>query len=266
MQGSFQSGNENGNGIKKKIIIKKKPSQTNMKDVAASSLSFRLIDFNIYDKNVEASTIEEQGLAPSFYQNKKMVIQIFGINESGETCALFVEDMNPFFYVLVPDTWNEYTKKNFVTSITKQLRLSEDAIIKDKCAIVKRKKLYGFDGGKQHNFIVLYFKNLAMMNKVKNLWYVSSENTFDLNPEGYNYNGTSLKIYESNIPPLLRFFHMNEISPSGWIEFSKCSATEIATSQKTTSCMYEFIIGMQDIRPQPTKEVPVPYKICSFER
>jgi DNA polymerase elongation subunit (family B) len=265
MQGSFQSGNENGNGIKKKIIIKKKPSQTNMKDVAASSLSFRLIDFNIYDKNVEASTIEEQGLAPSFYQNKKMVIQIFGINESGETCALFVEDMNPFFYVLVPDTWNEYTKKNFVTSITKQLRLSEDAIIKDKCAIVKRKKLYGFDGGKQHNFIVLYFKNLAMMNKVKNLWYVSSENTFDLNPEGYNYNGTSLKIYESNIPPLLRFFHMNEISPSGWIEFSKCSATEIATSQKTTSCMYEFIIGMQDIRPQPTKEVPVPYKICSFD-
>ena len=265
MQGQppFQSGNEHVN--KKKIIIKKKPSsQANMKDVA-SSLSFRLIDFNIYDKVVEASTIEEQGLTPSFYQNKKMVIQIFGINESGETCSLFVEDMNPFFYVLVPDTWNEYTKKNFVSSITKQLRLSEDAIIKDKCAIVKRKKLYGFDGGKQHNFIVLYFKNLAMMNKVKNLWYISSENTFDLNPEGYNYNGTSLKIYESNIPPLLRFFHMNEISPSGWIEFSKCSAIEMNASQKTTTCMYEFIIGMQDIRPQPSKEVPVPYKICSFD-
>ena len=29
--------------------------------------------------------------------------------------------------------------------------------------------------------------------------------------------------------------------------------------------MYEFIIGMQDIKPQPTKEVPVPYKICSFD-
>ena len=266
MQDHLQSsGNEDGNNSKKKIIIKKKSSQTNMKDVA-SSLSFRLIDFNIYDKNVEESTTNADVMAMTqFYQNKKMVIQIFGINESGETCSLFVEDMNPFFYILVPDTWNEYTKKNFVTSITKQLRLSEDAIIKDKCAIVKRKKLYGFDGGKEHNFIVLYFKNLAMMNKVKNLWYVSSENTFDLNPEGYNYNGTSLKIYESNIPPLLRFFHMNEISPSGWIEFSKCSATEISASQKTTSCMYEFIIAMQDIRPQPTKETPVPYKICSFD-
>jgi DNA polymerase elongation subunit (family B) len=243
------------------------------------SLSFRLIDFNIYDKNVDAQApaqaptqapAQAPTQAPASYyqgnQNKKMVIQIFGINELGETCALFVEDMNPFFYVLVPDAWNEYTKKNFVNAMIRQLRLGEDAIVKDKCAIVKRKKLYGFDGGKQHNFVVLYFKNLAIMNKVKNLWYVvSSENAFDLNPDGYNYNGTSLKIYESNIPPLLRFFHLNEISPSGWIEFSKCSAIEIDASRKTTSCMHEYVIGMKDIRPQPTKEVPVPYKICSFD-
>ena len=255
---------------RRKIIIKKNPlkaaaAAAAAEQVQASSLSFRLIDFSIYDQHVDTQATGEEQHHFQSRQNKKMVIQIFGINESGETCALFVEDMNPFFYVLVPDTWNEYTKKNFVNAIIRQLRLNEDAIVKDKCAIVKRKKLYGFDGGKQHNFVVLYFKNLAMMNKVKNLWYVSSENAFDLNPDGYNYNGTSLKIYESNIPPLLRFFHMNEISPSGWIEFSKCSATEIDASQKTTSCMHEYVIGMKDIKPQPTKEVPVPYKICSFD-
>ena len=259
---SIRNGNSNG---KRKIVIKKRRDLEPEPDT--SSLSFRLIDFNIYDKNVEIS-IEEQHATATCYQgnqNKKMVIQIFGINEIGETCALFVEDMNPFFYVLVPDTWNEYTKKNFINAIIRQLHLNEGAIVKEKCAIVKKKKLYGFDGGKQHNFIVLYFKNLAMMNKVKNLWYVSSENAFDLNPDGYNYNGTSLKIYESNIPPLLRFFHLNEISPSGWVEFSKCSAVEIDAAQKTTSCAYEYIIGMQDIKPQPTKEVPVPYKVCSFD-
>ena len=249
---------------RKKIIIKKKPLKA-VAEQAPPSLSFRLIDFSIYDQNVEAQATGDEQHQFQARQNKKMVIQIFGINETGETCALFVEDMNPFFYVLVPDTWNEYTKKNFVNAIIRQLHLNEDAIVKDKCAIVKRKKLYGFDGGKQHNFIVLYFKNLAMMNKVKNLWYVSSENAFDLNPDGYNYNGTSLKIYESNIPPLLRFFHLNEISPSGWVEFSKSSATEIDAAQKTTSCAYEYIIGMQDIKPQPTKEVPVPYKVCSFD-
>ena len=265
-QESLRPGNDNDGKGKRKIIIKKK----SIGNASSSSLSFRLIDFNIYDQNVEAQQAQAGGdeQVHHYYQghqNKKMVIQMFGINETGQTCAIFVEDMNPFFYILVPDSWNEYTKKNFIDSVKRQLRLGEDAIVKDKCAIVKRKKLYGFDGGKQHNFVVLYFKNLAIMNKVKNLWYVSSENSFDLNPDGYNYNGTSLKIYESNIPPLLRFFHMNEISPSGWVEFSKCSATEVDASRKTTSCIYEFIIGMQDIRPQPTKEVPVPYKICSFD-
>ena len=197
MQEPLQPGNDNGKG-KRKIIIKKK----SIENASTSSLSFRLIDFNIYDKNIEVSADSGEEEQTSLYhgiKNKKMVIQIFGINETGQTCALFVEDMNPFFYILVPDTWNEYTKKNFIGSITRQLHLSEDAIVKEKCAIVKRKKLYGFDGGKQHNFVVLYFKNLAIMNKVKNLWYVSSENTFDLNPDGYNYNGTLLKIYESNI-------------------------------------------------------------------
>ena len=268
---------------KRKIIIKKKDSTAG---VEATSLSFRLIDFNIYDvkdapkmtTTATASSVDDQGnqgghqqqcengfSSGSSYYNKTMVIQIFGINETGQTCALFVEDMQPFFYVLVPDNWNEYTKKNFVNHLVKQLRFSDGMIMKERCALIKRKKLYGFDGGKQHNFILLYFKNLAVMNKVKNLWYVSSENTFDLNPDGYNYNGTSLKIYESNIPPLLRFFHMNEISPSGWIEFTKSSATEVEISKKTTSCMFEYVISMQDIRSQPIKETPVPYKICSFD-
>ena len=142
---SVTSNRIGGNG-KKKIIIKKKRDLEVETEAVVPSLSFRLIDFNIYDKNVEVSTEEQHATATvtaTYYQgnqNKKMVIQIFGINELGETCALFVEDMNPFFYVLVPDTWNEYTKKNFVNAIIRQLRLSDDAIVKEKCAIVKKKK------------------------------------------------------------------------------------------------------------------------------
>jgi DNA polymerase elongation subunit (family B) len=195
---------------------------------------------------------------------------MFGLNEMGESCAIFVEDMNPFFYVLVPSDWGERTKNEFVTEIIKKLRFSEGLIIKQKCALVKRKKLYGFDGGKMHNFVVLSFKNLAIMNKVKNLWYISCPETssYDLNPEGFNYNGTCLRIYESNIPPLLRFFHMNEISPSGWVEFSKESASVTKISEeeyKITTCMHEYVISMQDIHAQPDKETRVPYKICSFD-
>ena len=115
--------------VKRKIIIKKKDSTRGTgAGLEASTLSFRLLDFNIFDVKeeaaVKAASVDEQGhqgqqqqsyetgfSSGSSYYNKKMVIQIFGINETGQTCALFVEDMQPFFYVLVPDNWNEYTKK-----------------------------------------------------------------------------------------------------------------------------------------------------------
>jgi len=243
---------------KKKIVIKPKPKQQQQtKEVDDDKVSIRLLDFNIYD---DITTRTGGG--------KKMVIQMFGLNEMGESCAIFVEDMNPFFYVLIPsDCWTECTKNEFITEVTKKLGLSHGSIIKEKCALVKRKKLYGFDGGKMHKFLVLYFKNLTIMNRVKNLWYISCPETssYDLNPEGFNYNGTSLRIYESNIPPLLRFFHMNEISPSGWVEFSNQSDTKISEENKITTCVHEFVISMQDIRAQPTKETRVPYKICSFD-
>ena len=261
---------------KKKIIIKRKPGQQQQPSKEPDNVSIRLLDFNIYDGNVTESaandsTSEQQQHEHYQYSNsykKSMIIQMFGINEQGETCAIFVEDMNPFFYVMVPLDWTERTKKLFVVDITKKLGFAEGLIIKEKCALVKRKKLYGFDGGKMHNFVVLYFKNLAIMNRVKNLWYISCPETssYDLNLEGFNYNGTCLRIYESNIPPLLRFFHINEISPSGWVEFLKENATKILEEEKkSTTCTHEFVISMQDIRAQPAKETRVPYKICSFD-
>jgi DNA polymerase elongation subunit (family B) len=265
---------------KKKIIIKRKPGQQQQpsKD---NNVSIRLLDFNIYDAN----TIEDQKFLKELggktnlgeeleycfntaRRNIRMVIQMFGLNEKGESCALFVEDMNPFFYVLVPSDWTERTKNKFIIDIIKTLGYAEGSIVKEKCALVKRKKLYGFDGGKMHNFVVLYFKNMAIMNRVKNWWYIScpETNSYDLNPEGFDYNGTCLRIYESNIPPLLRFFHINEISPSGWVEFSKENATKISGEEnKTTTCTHEYVISMQDIRAQPNKETRVPYKICSFD-
>ena len=251
---------------RKKIIIKRKPGQQLSKE--ADNVSIRLLDFNIYDANATESAANDSNEQHSNSYKKKMVIQIFGLNEQGETCAIFVEDMSPFFYVMVPLDWTERTKKLFVTDITKKLGFAEGLIIKEKCALVKKKKLYGFDGGKMHNFVVLYFKNLAIMNRVKNLWYISCPETssYDLNPEGFNYNGTCLRIYESNIPPLLRFFHINEISPSGWVEFLKENATKILEEEKkTTTCTHEFVISMQDIRAKPAKETRVPYKICSFD-
>jgi len=222
---------------------------------------FRLYDFNVYNKKVEAkeeSGSDDDSGAKSDISN--FVIQMFGINEKGESCSILAENFKPFFYVKVDDRWTQHTKSTFLQHITKKLGKYYENSISD-CKIIKRKKLYGFDGGKEHKFIMFQFTNLQAFNKAKNLWYNADRKLLE---SGLIYADTPTYLYEANIPPLLRFFHIKEISPSGWVALPKKKTVEVKTG-KTTTCKYEFTIDYKNILPLNEKETPVPYKICSFD-
>jgi len=261
-------------------------------------MSFRLIDFNVYDcipdtnthssaSENDSSSVASSGSggggggsnhahARTNIDANEFRIQMFGINEQGETCSIFVDDYHPFFYVKVADHWTNATKSAFIRDIKKNLksRYYENSILTEKCEIVEKRKLYGFDGGKNHKFILLVFKNTTVMNRVKNLWYCDIFTPRDgktriLKPDGYIFEDAKTKtktntyIYEANIPPILRFFHIQKISPSGWVTFSTKKTRLI--EKFTTTCQYEYRLSFEDIIPQNEKETVVPYKICSFD-
>jgi DNA polymerase elongation subunit (family B) len=235
----------------------------------------RLLDFNIYDEFVEKEASSggenssdngsENGneYKQKFKQDmKRFVIQMFGINEKGETFSLFVKDYKPFFYVKVGEDWTLGHKDEFLNHVkTKVGKYYENSIC--ECKIIKRKKLYGFDGGKEHKFVLFKFNNTIVMNKVKNLFYENGKYGRRLIEDGYKFQNTSTYLYEANIPPLLRYFHIREISPSGWV----CIPLKKAKRpiNKKTTCKYEFEIDHASIIPLNNKESIVPYKICSFD-
>ena len=88
-----------------------------------------------------------------------------------------------------------------------------------------------------------------------------------LKSSGLEYEGHQLTLYESNIPPLLRFFHIRDVSPSGWIQIPRRGATveRVNGLLKRTTCKYEFNISKKNIKSLRDKETNVPYKICSFD-
>ena len=230
---------------------------------------FRITDFNVYNEkqvSEDGSDYEDLEQVGNVYKDSStFLIQIFGLDEKGKTYSAIVENFKPFFYVMVNDTWNLTTKDRFIQNIKQKIgKYYEDCIT--NCIIVKRKKLYGFDGGKEHKFIKIEFENMGAFNKTKNLWYTDYSPTGrKLLKNGYVFNNTNVMLYEANIPPLLRFLHIRDISPSGWVALPNKKTIVIDEFSKKTSCDFEFMIDSKNIIGLNNKETRVPYKICSFD-
>jgi DNA polymerase elongation subunit (family B) len=222
--------------------------------------SFRLLDVITFDHTEDNES--ESGGSESSNDNIAFYIQMFGLNEKGETCSLIITDFNPFFYVKVGNKWNISEAESLLLYIKKKVGKNiADSIM--SIQLVDHNKLYGFNGGNKSRFVKLTFTNMNAFNKTKNLWYQYDNETNQRQSKSFIYNQISLELYESNIPPLLRFFHIQNISPSGWvvINTSKC----IKPAIKNTTCTYEYISSIKNVKPAPEKETRVPYKICSYD-
>jgi DNA polymerase elongation subunit (family B) len=206
--------------------------------------SFRLFDFHSFDEKTDEYT--------------RFMIQMFGINEVGETCSIVVDDFKPFFYVSVPKQWREDDANIFLQFLKKKVKNKGILHIE----LMKYNKLYGFTAGGKEQFVCITFDNLEIKNRVANLWYTYDDNN-NKKKIKFEFYGNVLEIYESSIPPILRYFHIQNISPSGWIN-AKTSKMFSPPIKKTT-CKYEYVSSKTNIVALPEKETLVPYKICSFD-
>jgi DNA polymerase elongation subunit (family B) len=225
---------------------------------------FKLYDFNVYDGFSKQTNFDKSNFDP-YKDNKKFIIQMFGINSSGQAGSILVEDFNPFFYIKVGDNWTDSTRSEFIGHIKKKMgNYYEDSI--EESELIKKQKLYGFDDHKLHNFVRISFTNNGAFNKAKKMFYKDTfENGYfnrELIKDGYIYQNTNCYLYEGNIPPLLKLFHLQEISPSGWVLLPSNKVKTV--NKKTTHCAYEYIISHKHIKKADKDDI-VKYNICSFD-
>lgn len=193
-------------------------------------------------------------------------IQLFGITRVGEPVAISITDYNPCFFVEIPQN---FSKPLFLEHLKGRLSgFYKDSIV--DCGVCKRRRLRGFDAQCQRKFLFLKFQNMGCFRQIKNLWYteiLTKKSKFNpdgrrwvLNPNGYVFKGSALKLYESNVPPLLRFFHITGVHPSGWVSVRRPTYPDAPS----TTCAHEFEVSFRDIWAID-KEAPAPLKICSFD-
>ena len=91
--------------------------------------TFRIFDFNVYNKDKSTSdddmeSSDDDNTTNATYTSPTgFMIQIFGVNETGKTCSILVEDFKPFFYVMVNDSWSIQVKDAFLADIKSKILL-----------------------------------------------------------------------------------------------------------------------------------------------
>ena len=110
---------------------------------------FKLFDFYVYNKYIKGDPDQD---------NNVFTIQMFGINELGETASITVNNFKPFLYILVDDTWEPSDVPEFIGSIKAIIGEKYDnSIIKYR--LEKKHKLYGFDNKRTYPFVYIEVEN-----------------------------------------------------------------------------------------------------------
>ena len=79
--------------------------------------TFRIFDFNVYSETIDSSDDEQN----TYKDSSNFLIQLFGLNKAGETCSIIAENYNPFFYVMVNDSWTITMKDGFIAHIKEKI-------------------------------------------------------------------------------------------------------------------------------------------------
>ncbi len=203
--------------------------------------------------------------------SENYVIYIYGTTENNITVCTKVINFKPFFYVKPPAKWNDLDDRSFKAKVKEfQMRLLNESyeskfkggktfrkkIISEdqqqhfhKIEIVSKKDFWGFTNNQDFRFMKIVVNSLSMYNNLK--YFFQSDGVIK---EGF-------KLYESNIDPFLRFIHMKEIKPCGWI---KVSNYEFKDDIPDTICGYNITADWNNIEAMDINKI-APLIIASFD-
>ena len=243
-------------------------------------LTFQCKDILSRDVFVQDET-EEYGEGDRDRENSKQFqILLFGSDAAGNSICLQVDNFKPFFYVRIPSILAQTpsAKHCFLHWVLRNITSTEIELVEET-----HKTLFDFTNGTLCTFYKLIAPSQAVWRDLKNLFLTKSSSepipyetkhlfgkqSLDValckeDVESISEDGSTLalKIYEANIDPVLRFFHIQNVSPAGWIAVDPGNWTySDAHDAKTT---LSAVADCSDIRPGVDNGM-APYLVASWD-
>jgi DNA polymerase delta subunit 1 len=156
------------------------------------------------------------------------LISIFGKTEDGKSVCVTTA-FTPYFFIKLP------------TGIDSQKIQRIYNILSDKCkdslvaySLMKSKDVWGFQNNEEFAFMKINFKDLQARRLVDSFL----RKPLDRTPELFELFGVrNVKVYESNLDPVLRLMHRTGIQSTGWLDSGeKCVRSHLANVDVDLFC------------------------------
>ena len=210
------------------------------------------------DSEADSSSASSKGKKEKDHTILQYVIKAFGRTESGAAASLTITGFRPFFYVKLPDAWNPQHTEHFITSLKRMQCTTFGNLDLSETAVVQRKDLLGFTNFKEFKFLRLAFYSCKHMRFAAKFFLTKQVVCHELHTEPRFYKS----IYESNIDPYLRFFHVRGLTPCGWITVSQ--GKSIQANLLESNCTLDKQAHAMDVQPFD-RIGDAPFKILSFD-
>jgi DNA polymerase elongation subunit (family B) len=218
-------------------------------------------------------------VVPKTTKRKRMVIHLFGTMADGRSIRANVEGFEPFFYVRLPfgtkSTQQEFQQRlEFLVAASRDYSLKlANGSLDFEISYCKRKLLFGYTGGASYPFACLKVRSIAAWRALRS-YFLDKEckPTFQLFKDQ-----PPLEVFEANLDPMLRFFHLRNLQPCGWVEADveaeetdntfqlDCTWEEVSRVQKPPLPVAPFCLASWDIECYSENgEFPLPRK--NYER
>jgi DNA polymerase delta subunit 1 len=148
------------------------------------------------------------------------LISIFGKTEEGKSVCLTTA-FTPYFFIKLPGNITAPKIQRIYDILDQQCK---DSLL--AYSVMKSKDVWGFQNNEEFAFMKVNFKHLQARRLVDSFL----RKPLDRTPELFDIFGVrNVKVYESNLDPVLRLMHRTGIQSTGWLDTGdKCIRSHLA--------------------------------------
>lgn len=191
------------------------------------------------------------------FQQRELVIHLFGTTETGDPVRCDVTGFKPTFYLRLPEEKTSLAAETLTTYIRQEGIPMENITIKR----ITKKIFYGFTAQTAYPFLQLEVPSLSLFRTLRGLFLDDQLNPCTKKKLDGPWKNTKVEVFEANIDPMLRFLHVQNIQPCGWVRVKDgmLSVTSDKDSSLVTECHYDQVV--------PTKgpRVSAPFLTASWD-